>query len=57
MFGYIFLFSKGNIHPLSITALSLFIGSQVFCWSQSQLSLGEGSVNPGQVASTSQGPH
>ena len=27
------------------------------CWSQSQLSLGEGRVNPEQVGSSSQGPH
>ena len=28
-----------------------------FCWSQSQLSLSRGRVHPGQVASSSQGPH
>ena len=30
-------------------------GRSVCCWSQSQLSPGEGSVHPGQVASSSQG--
>ena len=47
----------GIIHPLSVTALSLLWGCRgFFCWSQSQLSLGEGRVFPGQVASSSQGP-
>ena len=45
-----------NIYTLSVTALSLLWGCKVFCWSQSQLSLGEGGVLPGQVASSSQGP-
>ena len=31
-------------------------GRRVCCWSQSQLSPGEGRVLPGQVASSSQGP-
>ena len=31
-------------------------GHRVCCWSQSQLSPGEGRVHPGQVASSSQGP-
>ena len=45
------------IHPLSVTALSLLCGHRFFCCSQSQLSLGEGRVLPGEVASSSQGPH
>ena len=43
-----------TIHPLSVTAASLLWGHRVFCCSQSQLSLGEGRVHPGQVASSSQ---
>ena len=31
-------------------------GRRVCCWSQSQLSPGEGRVHPGQVANSSQGP-
>ena len=41
-----------SIHPLSVTALSLLVGRGGFCWSQSQLSLGEGRVLPGQVANS-----
>ena len=46
-----------SIHPLSVTALSLLWDRGGLCWSQSQLSLGEGRVHPGQVASSSQGTH
>ena len=46
-----------SIHPLSVTALSLLCSCGGFCWSQSQLSLGEGRANPAQVASSLQGPH
>ena len=42
--------SSMSIHPSSITALSLLWGRRVFCCSQSQLSLGEGRVLPGQVS-------
>ena len=35
-----------HVISLSVTALSLFIGSSC-CWSQSQLSLGEGRLLPG----------
>ena len=51
---------KQTIHP-SVTVFFLFVfliplwGHMVFCWSQSQLSLGEGRVLPGQVASSLQG--
>ena len=46
------LLSRWSIHPLCVTALSILWG-----WSQSQLSLGYVRVHPGQVASSSQGPH
>ena len=53
---------NNNIHPSihCLWPLYLFYGVAgvfFFCWSQSQLSLGEGRVHPGQVASSSQGPH
>ena len=49
-------FDSVDIHSLSITALFLLWRCGFFCWSQSQLSLGEGRVLPGQVASSWQGP-
>ena len=52
------IIDHSNVHPLSVTALSLlswgFVG--VCCWSQSQLSVGEGRVLPGREASSSHGP-
>ena len=51
--------SLQNIHPSSVTILSLFFNGVVgvFAGANPSLSLGEGRVLPGQVASSSQGPH
>ena len=45
-----------SIHPLSVCLLWGHGGFGGFCLSQSQLSMGKGSVHLGQVASSSQGP-
>ena len=46
-----------KIHPSIVCNCYIPIWCRgVFCWSQSQLSLGEGRIHPGEVASSLQGP-
>ena len=44
-------------HVIICNRFNIFMGRRFFCWSQSQLSQGEGRVHLGRVASSSQGRH